>query len=238
MGGHKLTANSNFANGGAVPAPNEDVLDLGEVTAIAAGTYRDVYPFPGRDDLVVKVLRTGAEWQPGRPIRNFLKARSLCQRYRFMFREYESYLEAKLKQIEIGAPLPIAELLWLQQTTLGLGMIVEKARGKDGQNARSLGTLRRENAIETDVLNALNAWIALTEEYDIVANDTNPENLMFDEACQTPRFVLVDGFGDPNPIQLKRLSRLARKRARDRRHLRTATFLGLKWNSDKFKIER
>lgn len=214
-----------------------DALDLGETIPIASGTYRDVYPFPGQPGLVVKVLRAGAAIQPGRPIRNFLKSRSVRQRYRFMFREYEAYLCAKLAQAGAPGPLPITELFWLQQTNLGLGMVAERVRGRAGETARSLGALHRANSFGPDHLNALNAFIGRIEALDIVANDTNPENVLLDEAGSMPRFVLVDGFGDPNPIPFKRLSPRLRQRARQRRWVRMADFLGLRWNSDRQLLE-
>ena len=98
-----------------------DVLDLGAAEPMAKGTYRDVYLHPERKDAVLKVLRPGAEWRPGKHLRNFLKARSVQQRYRFMFREYETYLEAKLKQMSLGLPLPVTELFGLRETSKRLG---------------------------------------------------------------------------------------------------------------------
>lgn len=215
-----------------VPAA-EATLDLGDALPLASGTYRDVYPFPRRGDLVVKVLRPGSEWQPNRPIRNYLKARSVRQLYRFMFREYECYLAAKLRQTVIEKPLPISELYWLQRTSRGLAMVTQRVQGRDGQQARSLGAIHKSGAFDESMLQCLNRWIALVEEYDIVANDTNPDNLLLDEVGKDPRFVLVDGFGDPHPLKLKRLSGLARRRARHRRYARMAGFLGLVWRPEK-----
>ena len=111
------------------PIEANGVLDLTDAPPIAVGTYRDVYVFPGRPGVVVKVLRPGVGYQPNRPIRNFLKARSTRQLYRFMFREYEAFLEAKLRQIASPGPLPISELYWLQRTSKGLGMVAERACG-------------------------------------------------------------------------------------------------------------
>jgi hypothetical protein len=108
----KIAENAQTAH----PIEARGVLDLGDAQPIAVGTYRDVYAYPNRPDIVVKVLRPGVGYQPNKPIRNFLKARSTRQLYRFMFREYEAFLEAKLRQITSPGPLPISELYWLQRT--------------------------------------------------------------------------------------------------------------------------
>ena len=220
------------------PIEAHDLLELGDRQPIATGTYRDVYIFPNRPDAVVKVLRPGVGHQPNRPIRNFLKARSIRQLYRFMFREYEAFLEAKLRQVTSPGPLPVSELFWLQRTSRGLGMVAERARGQSGGPAVSLGDLKRDGGFDATMLDALNGFIARMEVLDVVVNDTNPENVLLDESHDTPRFLLVDGFGDPNPIQVKRLSPTLRKRSRARRWNRMAEFLELEWNPTKEMLER
>ena len=214
------------------------IVDLGDAQPIAVGTYRDVYVFPERPDTVVKVLRPGVGHQPNRPIRNFLKERSTRQLYRFMFREYEAFLEAKLRQMTSPGPLPISELYWLQRTSRGLGMVAERVRGRSGGPALSLGDLKRAEGIDDPMLQALNSFIARMEALDVVANDTNPENVLLDDSLDSPRFLLVDGFGDPNPIQVKRLSPNLRKRSRARRWVHIAEYLGLKWNPIEGTLER
>ena len=232
--------NAEHIQNGSISHPIEapGVLDLGDAQPFATGTYRDVYIFPDRPDAVIKVLRPGAEYRPNRPIRNFLKARSTRQLYRFMFREYEAFLEAKLRQAMSPGPLPITELYWLQQTSRGLGMVAERARSRSDEPASSLGSLQRSGKINDQNLEALNNFISRIEALDIVANDTNPENLLLDETGEVPRFLLVDGFGDPNPIQIKRLSLKLRKKSRARRWIRMADFLGLRWNPSDEQLKR
>ena len=118
-------------------------LDLSEATLVGSGTYRDVYTYPGREDLVVKVLRSGAGYQPGRPIRNFLKARSSRQLYRFMFREFETYLESRLSSLVPEVPFPISHLCWLQETSLGLGMVAERVGGPEARASAEGNTFKK-----------------------------------------------------------------------------------------------
>ncbi len=226
--------NDDTSRKGATSRPIEasTVLDLTGEVPVAKGTYREIFLFPGRPDVVVKVLKAGAEWRSNRPIRNFLKARSTRQLYRFMFREYEAYLEAKLRQITSPGPLPITDLYWLQNTSLGLGMAAERVRGLSGNPAKSLGALKRSGGLSPPQLEALNRFIARVEQLDIVVNDTNPENILLDEAGDVPRFILVDGYGDPNPLQIKRLSFRLRKNSRGRRWQKMADFLGMVWNAN------
>ena len=218
-------------------APMEP-LDLGDAAPIASGTYRDVFIYPGRDDLVVKVLKPGAAYRPGRHIRNFLKARSARQLYRFMFREYEAYLESRLSQHAGSLPFPISHLYWLQETSRGLGMVAERIRGASDGPALSLATLKRQGGFTDAHLDALNGFIHALLTLDIVANDTNPENVLLDETRGALRFVLVDGFGDPNPLGLKKLSGRLRHNARNRRFETMAGFLGLRWDPVQTRLLR
>jgi hypothetical protein len=117
-------------------------------------------------------------------------------------------------------------------------MVAERARSRSGEAATSLGLLQRAGGIDDTILHALNEFIARIEALDIIANDTNPENVLLDETDETPRFLLVDGFGDPNPLQIKRLSRTLRKKSLARRWNRMAEFLGLDWNPTTESLER
>ena len=213
-----------------------ELLDLGEARPIASGTYRDVYVYPGREDLVVKVLMPGAAYRPGRPIRNFLKARSLRQLYRFMFREYETYLESRLSPLASEVQFPLSHLCWLQATSRGLGMVTERVRGKNDGPARSLATLQDAGELSDRHLAALNRFINALIRLDIITNDTNPNNILLDEVGPELRFVLVDGFGDPNPFGPKKLSKLLRTNARNRRFENLAQYLGLRWDAEQSRI--
>ena len=213
-------------------------LDLSEATLVGSGTYRDVYTYPGREDLVVKVLRSGAGYQPGRPIRNFLKARSSRQLYRFMFREFETYLESRLSSLVPEVPFPISHLCWLQETSLGLGMVAERVGGPNAGPARSLATLQKEGGITDHHLTALNRFIDALVRLDVIANDTNPGNVLLDETGPELRFVLVDGFGDPSPLGLKKIFKKLRQNARDRRFENMAEFLGLRWDAAQMRLVR
>ena len=233
MRGDRRTTEQAKGSKLSVPAitPTEE-LDLGGTDPIASGTYRDVFIYPGRPEAVVKVLKPGAAVRPNRPIRNFLKTRTKRQLYRFMFREYESYLEAKLALITKPGTMPIAELFWLQETSRGLGMVAERVRGKGDMPAKTLGDLRRQNNVDGRIIGALNNFLHRLNQLDIVANDTNPENLLLDETQEAPRFVLVDGFGDPSPVPLKRFSHKLRQSARDRRGQTIGAFLGCNWDGE------
>lgn len=211
-------------------------LDLGDARPLAKGTYREVYAYPGRDDLVVKVLMPGAAIQPGKPIRAFLKSRSTRQLYRFMFREYEAYLESRLSPAASGLPFPIAHLYWLQQTSRGLGMVAERVRGPGDGPARSLATLQSEGGLTDRQLAALNRFIDAIYTLDVVTNDTNPNNVLLDETGPEPRFVLVDGFGDTHPLGLKKLSSRLRHAQRNRRFEGMARFLGLTWDEPRHSL--
>lgn len=213
-------------------------LDLDAAEPIATGTYREVYVYPGREDLVVKVLMPGAAVQPGKPIRSMLKSRSRRQLYRFMFREYDAYLESRLSPAAVKVAFPISHLCWLQQTSRGLGMVAERVRGPGGAPARSLAALQAEGGLTDRQLAALNRFIDALFTLDVVTNDTNPNNVLLDETGPELRFVLVDGFGDTQPLGLKKMSAKLRRDQRHRRFSGMAQFLGLRWDASKQLILR
>lgn len=215
-----------------------DVIDLSEVKPVGSGTYRDVYPMPEHPTLMLKVLRKNSVLRPGRPIRNFLKNRNKRQVYNFMYREYRCYLDLKIKQDTIGGSLPIAEMVGLRQTSLGLAMVTERIRGKDGGNAKSLGQIKNDGEIANKVLGQINHFIAEAFRWGLVANDTNPENLMLDETLPFARFVLVDGFGDANPIPYATWFPSQADKKLNRRFVTMAKFLDMTWDEKARKILR
>lgn len=214
-------------------------LELGPAPPLASGTYRDVYPHPERPELLVKVLRGGIGLRADRPLRNVFKRLSQRANYRFLFREYDAWLAARIAWNDAAAPMPVAVPMWLQPTDRGLGMVVERIRGAgpDGR-AASLGDLVREGRFDDTQLARLNAFIAAIFRSGIVTNDTNPSNLMLDEIAPVPRFVLVDGFGDATLLRVKDRSAWLRDRQRHRRFAGLARFIGGSWDPQTRQILR
>ena len=213
-----------------------NVVDLSCVEPVGRGTYRDVYIHPDDTNLVLKVLRHDSAITQGRWMRNFLKSRSLRQRYRFLYREYLCYFDLKIQQEAKGGVLPIAEIFGLQQTTKGLGMLSKRAVGKDKGPAMSLGRLQADDSVSADILLLLNKFISEIFRWGFVVNDTNPENVMLDFSEKIPRFILVDGFGDSNFIPISSWLDSQRINKLNRRFSDMAAFLGMTWDSDNRKI--
>ena len=117
-------------------------------------------------------------------------------------------------------------------------MVAERIRGPNAGPARSLATLREEGGLTDRHLAALNRFIDALVRLDVVANDTNPNNVLLDETGPEPRFVLVDGFGDPNPLGLKKIFKRLRHNARNRRFENMASFLGLRWDAEQGRLIR
>lgn len=215
------------------------VIDLNGQNPIAKGGFRDVYTHPGRPDLLLKVIRTGAQTKTGRPIRNFLKARTQKQRLRGVYREINALLDAQIIPAEPRHTLPISRIHGLRQTTRGLAMVVEAVRVSDHDTPRSIGRIDKDGALTPAVVETLNAFIADIYACDVIVNDANPENIMLDGISRPARFVLVDGFGDASMLQLKRFSRRLRDRSRDRHFAALALRLGLDWvASDRLMVAK
>jgi len=205
-------------------------IDLDGLSPFASGTYRDVYVVPNKNGLAVKVLKPTAAFVKKRRIRSFIKQRSAKQLYRFMFREYNCYIEMKIKQSRLGGSLPICEIYGLVQTSKGLGMVVEYAQDSQGQHAKNISEISAMRNIDEQLVKSLNAFIDDVYRLGLRVNDMNPKNLLLDESGEKPRFVLVDGFGDANFIPLKTWSTRANLAGLSRRFSRVASILGLNWD--------
>lgn len=214
----------------------KEPMQLGDVEPLAKGTYRSIYLMPGRDDVMIKVMHP-AKLNPRKPIRNWIKMRSRNQMYRFLFREYDYYLRLKIQQEQRQEPLPVANLMALVQTDKGLGMVVEKIGPKGDGLGKTVEALQKNGQFTDAHLALINGLIQQIRDWNMRVNDFNPGNIVLDEAGDSPRFVIVDGFGDSNFIPIKSFINSVNSRSLLKKFEGLAKFLQKSWNSETHRIE-
>ncbi len=214
----------------------KEPMQLGDLQPLAKGTYRSIYPMPGRDDLMIKVMHP-AKPNPRKRIRNWIKGNSRNQRFRFLFREYDYYLKLKIIQEQRQEPLPVSNLMALVQTDKGLGMVVEKI-GPTGEGiGKTVQSLQQSGAFSAHHLLLINRLIQQIRDWDMLVNDLNPGNIVLNERGDEDRFVIVDGFGDSSFIPIKSFVRPVNSRSLSKKFAELATFLEKSWNSEASRIE-
>ncbi|MEP3297228.1 MAG: YrbL family protein [Pseudoruegeria sp.] len=214
----------------------DEPMKLGDSKPLARGTYRSIYSVPGRDDVMIKVMHP-PELNPAKPIRNWIKARSRTQMFRFLFREYDYYLRLKIQQEELQEPLPITNLMALIQTDKGLGMVVEKIGPKGDGIGKTVEKLQSSGNFTDYHVALINELIQQIMLWDMQVNDMNPGNIVLDEKGDTDRFVLVDGFGDSNFIPIKSFLKSANSRSLSKKFDSLAKYLQKSWDSEAKRIE-
>ena len=208
-------------------------LDLSHLTPLGGGSHRLIYDVPGHPELLIKVMRDAPTKPPKnglKRIKNALKARHTQSQFRFLFREYNAYIKAKLTAQQQQCSLPVSDMRGLVVTTQGLGMLVEKVVDAHGQLAPRLTQLAREGRLEKN-LPLLNRFVDQLFSLNLLANDVNRGNVVLGVRNNSPQFILVDGLGDSHFIPIRSWSRRANHRSLSKRMHKIAGFCDIHWNA-------
>jgi len=210
------------------------VLLLSDASPMANGSHRAIYDVPGAPDLIVKVLLEHTENAP----RNVVKALKYnvrnrlmpSSRYRFLYREYKSYIDIKLSQRERDGVPPVAELRGMIQTDIGLGMLFEKIVDQSGALARTVSSVLRESG-ESHHIELLNQFVRQLFQWNIKVNDLNADNIVLGHRHGRDCVVIVDGLGDSHMIPVRTWFRVVNHRSLSKRLASMANDLGLVWDT-------
>lgn len=192
------------------------VLDMDK--CLARGGKKLIFKHPDNDDLLIKVLipEKRAKWIAEKKIR--LIKRRFGAYYRTFYREIDEYLSVSMRSDRI--PDFIQPFYGICHTNLGIGMIVGKILGPEGQLAQTLEKIATTGQFSAKQLHDLvDVIFDKLVANRVVACDLVPCNFVLDLAEGSPRLVLIDGFGDTTLIPIKKhifwpLKRsLAKKRA-------------------------
>ncbi len=199
------------------------MLELSHVTPLAVGHLRQVFQHPERADQVIKVMRADAVESRLGGRRNWYKRLPRAKQYVVYVRELKEYIAAQASKETSHAP--IARIVGLVETDLGLGQISEKVREPNGALARTLASMYvSDNGFSATVDAKLDVFYRELCDCNVIVGDMHAWNIVYgSDSRGGPRFVLIDGFGEKSVLPLSSMSRRfnARNTARLYRRMRS-----------------
>lgn len=194
---------------------------LADATPIATGHVREVYQHPDDENLLVKVISSASietRWNQAPWYRRLAR----CGPYKDFVREFREYVTS----VYVGGyeTSPIARVVGLEMTDIGLGQVVEKVRTPDGRLAPTLHDWVKAEGFTERTRAEMEAFYARLLSHDTIAADLHAWNVVYGEDSRGgPRLVMIDGFGEKNIIphqSMKRSHNAARTRRKYERMLK------------------
>ncbi len=209
-------ANAPAINVNAPKAAIHDIVDLTHATLLSFGSERHIYQHPLHDSLIIKVVNT--RLTPAEPVKGRLaKWKSRFHRdggYRVYKSEFNEYLCAVAQTQDSDRALPLAQIVGLVHTTLGLGVVCEKIRSFDGLSmAPTLRDIAYEHGLSPEIEAQLDQFFADLANAHIIVNDPSPRNIVIgiNGRGQAGMF-LIDGFGQKQAVPLLEWSHTMNRR--------------------------
>lgn len=178
-----------------------EFIDLKDQTASASGSLQHVFAYPGRDDLLIKVVRKNFAESKWTGWRGWLKRRRRLGVLTSALRTITEHLAMRNAGLFPGRHLQ--EFVAVVETSEGIGIVVRAVRGRDGGYAPTLRTLLEQGRFtrETQVLlDEFSDWLINSP---LIVGDLHVGNVVLahdDEHGE--RLVLIDGMGEKNLIPL------------------------------------
>lgn len=183
------------------------ILKLAAATPLAVGHLRYVFQHPLHPDQLIKIMRAdmvAKRWNaPGR----WLKRLPRTRHYIGYLRELREYIAARSQ-----APfedVPIARMIGLAETDLGLGLVTEKVIDADGALAPTLAAMyERERGFTPAMERGLAAFLHALLACNVIVGDMHAWNIVYgSDSRGGPRFVMIDGFGEKHALPVSSMSR-------------------------------
>ena len=180
-------------------------IELKGARPLVSGAYRDVYQHPLDGDLLIKVIKTKAIERYIRRA-NWYSAWDGIGHYKSFLREIEQYLVLRRRgQHELPF---IQHFAGVVETDLGLGTVVRKVRGQDGNLAPTLTVLVRSQGLGTELRKRIDALRDDVIREHVVFGDISGNNIVESgEAGDGRRLVIVDGLSDRLWLPVNSMSR-------------------------------
>jgi hypothetical protein len=194
------------------------VLKLSSAKPIAVGHLRSVYQHPHYANELIKVMRPDAvekRWNaPGRWAKRLPRARHYVQ----YLRELREFIVARARAPEID--VPIARMIGVVDTDLGLGLVSEKVVDESGALAPTLAAVYAKRGFTPELEAALAEFSRDLLAANVIVGDMHAWNIVYgSDSRGGPRLVMIDGFGEKHAIPVSSMSR-AINRYRTRRLFR------------------
>jgi hypothetical protein len=191
------------------PSP-ETVLTLSTAEPIAVGHLRSVYQHPVHAGELVKVMRADAvakRWNaPGRWHKRLPRTRHFVQ----YLRELKEFIAARARAPEID--VPIARMIGVVDTDLGLGLVSEKVVDANGALAPTLAALYSRQGFTPEIERALATFLKDLLAANVIVGDMHAWNIVYgSDSRGGPRLVMIDGFGEKHAIPISSMSRVVNR---------------------------
>jgi len=171
---------------------------LADAKPIATGHVREVYQHPDDNDLLIKVI-SGASIEERWNRAPWYRRLARSGPYKDFVREFREYVTG----VYTGGydTSPIARVVGLEMTDIGLGQIVEKVRTPDGKLAPTLHDWVAREGFSATVQSELERFYARLLSHNTIAADLHAWNVVYGEDSRGgPRLVMIDGFGEKNIV--------------------------------------
>lgn len=205
-----------------------DYIDLAAMTPIAHGNERYIYPHPTDANLLIKVVNSERRSlsQKAHRIKRWYRRFHRESTYRVFITELSEYISTAVQSSLAQASLPLARVVGLVDTSMGLGLLVEKITGEDGKVAPTLAHLMRNEGWDDSWEYHLNRFFRDLADRHVIFNDVGPQNIVFGRNAAGVRgLFLIDGFGSKQAIPVFAWSKRLNSRRLSRKYLKLMTRL-------------
>jgi len=187
--------------------PPASILSLAQATPLAVGHLRQVFQHPREAGYVIKVMRADAVQSRWGEKARWYKRLPRARHYTGFVRELKEYIATQARSAERSAP--IARMIGVVETDLGLGLIAEKVHDANGALAPTLAALyARENGFSALIESELERFLDDLLACNVIVGDMHAWNIVYGSDSRAgARFVLIDGFGEKHFIPRSSMSR-------------------------------
>lgn len=180
-----------------------EYLSLKDSSPIAKGGLRLVFPYPGDPSRLVKVMRPDkVASRYGDEGGTWFRRNRRHGEYILFVREIREYIAAYASH---GRSLPFVQRIrGLVETDLGLGLVLDAARDREGNLAPTLAKVIFSGGFDREAEEALATFLREMQECDVVFADLHERNLVYAAGEDGKlRFVMIDGLGSSTILPLK-----------------------------------
>lgn len=172
------------------------MLMLRSDVPVAHGHKRFIFQHPADPALLVKVMQPDVveqRWGASSK-RPWYKTSRRYRQYTSLRRELSEYLAAAAKFPD-GVPV-LQRFAGIVDTDYGVGVVVEKLVGRDGELAPTLARLACGGGVTPELLQKLAQFEDELIRYDIVIGKLHAHNMVLAVRGGEERFVVIDGYGE------------------------------------------
>lgn len=172
-------------------------MNLNDETPVAIGGDRHIFQHPHAPALLVKVMdmQARAVYLEARPFKRWYKQYQRESAYRVYLNEITEYVTTTTRPSGVWQ-VPMARILGVAQTTLGLGLLVEKITDEAGNIAPTVADLARQGKMDDTLSAQLDEFIEDLADAHVVLHDLSAANIACGQnADGKSGLFLIDGFG-------------------------------------------